>query len=123
MIEFFQAGGVPMWFVLLFGVASLVAAGAFAISPDPRKVEAVRALTWAAVFSIAAGIVADLAAVGSNVPAHPEWSVSPKIHLIVMQGFAESMTPGVLGFSLLALTWMVMAVGHRRLARELPAGA
>jgi hypothetical protein len=122
MIEFFQAGGVAMWFVLLFGVASLVAAGAFAVSPDPRKVEAVRALTGAAVFSIAAGIVADLAKVGSTVASHPEWSVSPKIHLIVMQGFAESMTPGVLGFSLLALTWMVMAVGHRRLARELPAG-
>lgn len=123
MIEFFQAGGVAMWFVLLFGALSLVAAAAFAARPDPRRIDAVRSLSVATVFSIAAGIVADLAAVGSKVPAHPEWSVSPKIHLIVMQGIAESMTPGVLGFSLLALTWMVMAVGHRRLARELPAGA
>jgi hypothetical protein len=27
----------------------------------------------------------------------------------------------VLGFTLLSLVWLVMAVGHRRLARELPA--
>ncbi len=123
MIEFFKAGGLPMWFILLFGLLSLLAAGAFAVRPDPRRVETVRSLSYATVFSIAAGIVADLATVGSKVPAHLEWSVSPKIHLIVMQGIAESLTPGVLGFSLLSLTWMLMAIGHRRLARELPAGS
>ncbi len=119
MLEFFQSGGTAMWFVAIFGLIALVAAIRFASAPDPRRVETVRSLTWATLFSIAAGIVAAIAAVGSKVPAHPEWSNSPKIHLIVMQGISESMAPGVLGFTLLSLVWMAMAVGHRRLAREL----
>jgi len=121
MIEFFQAGGWGMWFVLIFGVLTLGAALVFAFRPDTRRVAAIRDLTLATVFSTVAGIVSGFAAVGSKVPANPEWANSPKIHLIVMQGISESLTNGILGFTILALSWMVMAVGHRRLARELPA--
>jgi len=91
------------------------------VRPDPRRVDAIRSLTWATLFSVGAAIISGIAAVGSKVPANPEWANSPKIHLIVMEGISESMAGGVLGFSLLALVWMVMAVGQRRLARELPA--
>jgi hypothetical protein len=120
MLELFREGGWSMFFVLTFGCVSFVAAVVFAIRPDPRRVDVVRALTRATVFSIAAGIVANIAAVGSHVPANPEWANSPKVHLIVMQGISESMAPGILGFTLLSLAWLVMAVGHRRLGRELP---
>jgi hypothetical protein len=120
MSDFFRAGGFPMWFVLVFGLIALGAAAAFARRPDPRRVDAIKALTWATLFSVGAGIVADIAAVGSKVPQNPEWANSPKIHLVIMEGISESMSPGILGFALLSLTWMVMAVGHRRLAHELP---
>lgn len=120
MMDFMRAGGMAMWFVLLFGGISLGAAIRFAFGPDPRRVDAVRSLTWATLFSTCTSVVAGFAAVGSKVPARPEWANSPKIHLIVMEGISESLAGGVLGFSLLTLTWLVMAVGHRRLARELP---
>jgi hypothetical protein len=120
MLEFFREGGWAMFFVLAFGSLAFVAAVIFAVRPDPRRVDVVRDLTRATVFSIAAGMVADLARVGHKVPNVPEWANSPKIHLILLQGFAESMAPGVLGFTLLSLVWLVMAVGHRRLGRELP---
>lgn len=120
MLEMFKEGGWSMFFVVAFGAMAFVAAVVFAARPDPRRVEVVRSLTRATVFSIAAGIVADIAAVGHNVPANPEWANSPKIHLVLLQGIAESMAPGVLGFTLLSLVWLVMAVGHRRLGRELP---
>jgi predicted metal-binding membrane protein len=86
------------------------------MAPDPKRVEAVRSLTWATLFSIAASVVAGFSAVGSKIPANPEWAASPKIHLIIMEGISESLAGGILGFALLSLTWMVMAVGHRRLA-------
>lgn len=122
MLEFMRAGGIGMWFVLLFGGISLGAAIRFALGPDPRRVDAVRDLTFATLFSVGAAVVSGFAAVGSKVPARPEWANSPKVHLIVMEGISESLAGGVLGFALLSLTWMVMAVGHRRLARELPVG-
>lgn len=122
MLEFFRSGGWGMWFVLVFGGLSLAAALRFAVGPDPRRVDAVRDLTRATLFSIGAAIVSGFAAVGSHVPANPEWANSPKVHLIVMEGISESLAGGVLGFTMLSLTWMLMAIGHRRLGRELPVG-
>ena len=120
MQDFMMAGGVAMWFVLVFGLLALIAASLFARRPDARRVETVRSLSRATLFSVGAGIVADIAAVGSKVPANPEWANSPKLHLILLEGISESMAPGVLGFTLLSLVWLVMAVGHRRLAQQLP---
>ncbi len=79
MLEFMRVGGVGMWFVLAFGLLSLGSAARFSMSPDPKRVEAVRSLTWATLFSIAASVVAGFSAVGSKVPANPEWAASPKI--------------------------------------------
>jgi hypothetical protein len=120
MLQLFREGGWAMFFVLAFGSLAFIAAVVFAARPHPGRIDVVRALTRATVFSIAAGIVADVAAVCSHVPANPEWANSPKIHLILLQGLGESMAPGILGFTILSLVWLVMAVGHRRLGRELP---
>jgi hypothetical protein len=113
MIEFFRAGGFPMIFVLLFGALALAAAVRFALRPDALLVDAVRALSAATLLSVGSGTFSDIAAVCSKVPAR--WAHHPKIHLIVMQGIGESMSPGILGFSLLSVAWLVTAVGHRRL--------
>jgi hypothetical protein len=36
---------------------------------------------------------------------------------VLSQGFAESMSPGIVGFALLSLTWLVVSVGLRRIGR------
>ena len=118
MIEFFQAGGWSMIPVLLFGLLALGAAVRAAMRPNERWLGIVRALSASTVFAVMTGLAADIAAVCSQVPARPEWAESPRVHLIVMQGIAESMAPAVMGFTLLALAWLVAAASVRRIGAE-----
>lgn len=115
MMEFFAAGGWPMIVVLLFGALTLVGAAAFFRKPEERHIGMIRGLSVATVFAVLCGVCADLAAVFTKVPNNPEWAQSPDLPLIVMTGLGEALTPAILGFSLLALAWMVTAVGVRRL--------
>ncbi|HTV26008.1 MAG TPA: hypothetical protein VMG12_45230 [Polyangiaceae bacterium] len=117
---FILGGGPSIWFVMLFAGFTLAAAVAFMRRPDPRRADAVRSFTRATAFSILSSVCLNLAAVGSKVPANPEWANSPRLPLIVMEGISESLAPAILGFMLLSLSWTLMAVGHRRLARETP---
>ena len=116
MMEFFRAGGYSMFLVLLFGVLALGTAAFYAWRPQERYVGMVRALSAATVFAILSGIAANVAAVMSQVPANPEWAQSPDVHLIVMTGLGESCAPAIMGFTLLALAWLVTAAGVRRMA-------
>lgn len=117
-IEFMIEGGWSMWFVLALGLVSLATSASFLKRPSPRQGDIVRSFTRATVFSIGTGVSVNLAAVGAKVPANPEWANSPQIHLIVMQGIAEALAPASLGFTLLSLAWVVVAVGQRKAARE-----
>jgi len=122
MIEFFQAGGYSMFFILILGLVTLGAAAAFMRKPQAQDVGMIRGFSVATVFAVLSGIAADLAAVFTHVPNNPEFAQSPDMPLIVMTGLAESLTPAILGFSMLTLAWMVTAVGVRRLgASELAA--
>jgi hypothetical protein len=118
-IDFIRAGGMGMWVVLGLGAATLAVSVLFARKPDERRMALVRGLTTASVFSIATAVTSNLVTVGFQVPSHAEWSKSPDLHLIVMTGIAESLTPAVLGGAFLTLTWIVTAVGMRRLAERL----
>lgn len=115
MLDFFRAGGFGMWFVLLFGLIDLVVAGLFAARPERRRVGIIVALGAATLFSVGNAVASDLAAVCTHVPGNPEWANSPHVHLIIMQGIAESLTPAVLGCSLLTLVALAVSVGYRRL--------
>ncbi len=115
MVEFFQAGGFVMFFVLGFGALAIAAGVYFARSPDDRRLGLVRALSRTTLFSMLAGIATDFAAVFHNVPNHPEWLEGTSLPMVVMTGFAEALAPAILGFTLLALASLVTAVGMRRL--------
>ncbi len=116
MTDLIRDGGAPMWAILFFGLVNLGAALRFAYRPARARLPPIVALSLAVLFSIACGVMADIAAVGSKVPARPEWANSPKIHLVLLRGLAESMAPGILGFSALSLVALLCAVGLRRLA-------
>lgn len=109
-----QAGGFGIWIVLLFGVFALGTAIRFATRPEPRALRVLTALSWATVFAIFSAVSSNLAMVMWRVPQHPEWSKSPELPLIVMTGIGESLTPSILGFTLLGVTWLLVAVGYRR---------
>jgi hypothetical protein len=112
-MDFLRAGGVPMIVVILFSGATLIAAIRFALRPVARKLAGIRALTWASTFAVLSGTAANLAMVCWRVSHVPEWSAAPV--LPVLAGVGESLTLAILGFSVLATAWLLVAVGSRRL--------
>lgn len=117
-LHFMTEGGWGMWFVLTFGLISLGAATGFARRPRPEGEWAVRSFSRATTFSMVSTLCLDLAAVGSRVSNDPAFAQHPRIHLVVLEGIAESLAPVILGSTLLCFVWLVMAVGQRRLARQ-----
>lgn len=119
MMDFMRAGGFGMWVVLALGLATLVTAVLFARKPDERRMSMIRGLNKATVYSVLTAMATDIGAVMFKVPANPEWAHSPDVHLIVMTGIGESLTPAMLGGAFLTLTWLVTAIGMRRLSERL----
>lgn len=113
MSDLMRAGGMGMWFILAFGLATLVTAGLFIWKPSDARLGAIRGLSMATVFSILSGLCAAAAATLHHVAWDPRFADDRVAYL--MQGFSETMAPGILGFSLLALAWLTTAVGLRRL--------
>jgi hypothetical protein len=116
MLNLIREGGFVMVFVIGFGLTALVAAILFAVRPAQRKLPFVRGMSMATLFAVLSGICADLAAVAHAIPK--QFADDPKWYLVTILGFGESMAPGILGFTLLSLVWLVSAVGERRLARS-----
>ncbi len=114
MIRFFLAGGVPMLFVVVLGLLAVASSIPCARRPGPGPLAVVRALTAATVFSVLCATWTDLCAVFTRVPAHPEWTADSGLAPVLLTGLGEALTPGVVGFALLSVTWLLVAVGARR---------
>jgi hypothetical protein len=115
MLEFFKMGGFAMFFILLFGGLTLAAAVVLMFRPSARLVAMIRAMSVSTAFVSLAGFAAGLAMVCTKVPQTPEWANDPLVGLIILTGVGESLTNVILGFSLLAIAWLVTAVGVRRM--------
>ena len=109
MIDFFRAGGFPMWVVLALGAAALVSSFALLREADPRRLGVVRAFAWSTAFAAIGGTATDLIAVFHTLARHPELG-DDALH----QGLAEALSPLVLGANILSVAWLVVAVAVRR---------
>jgi hypothetical protein len=114
MMDFMRAGGFGMWLVLVLGLATLVNSVVFAVRPGDERMALVRAVSTATLYATLLGITSGIGAVMHKVPHNPEWAHSPDLQLIVMTGLGEALSNAVLGFALLALSWMAASVGMRR---------
>ncbi len=112
MLEFFQAGGMSMWFVLVFGALTLTSAIMFARAADPRRLATVRALTATTIFASTTGLLTNVLAVMRFVANDESLTDVPRV---VMQGLGESITTPILGFAFLTVTWLVVATALRRI--------
>ena len=117
MVQFFQEGGWGMWLVLALGAATLVTAILFARDPDERRMALLRGLTVACLFSVLTAVASNLAAVMHQVPQNPEFS--RELTRFTMIGIGESLAPVIMGSAFLTLSWIVAAVGMRRLGDRL----
>ena len=112
-----NGGVIPMMFILVFGLVGLVAAFYFAMRAERRSLGFIRSMMLAVLFATLAATAADLGATlyaATRAWDKPGEGPLEAAHMVV-EGFAESSSPGILGFSFLALTAMLTAVGRRRL--------
>jgi hypothetical protein len=113
MLGFMHQGGWAMWFILAVGVAALVNAVLYARRPEDRRIAVVRTLSTATVFITLSGVAAGFATTMHGVTSDPE--MRKELARFCMIGLAESLANAILGFTLLGLTWMIAALGARRL--------
>jgi len=114
MLTLFREGGFPMWFLLVFGGLLLVTSARFALRPDPPRLRLSLAVSAATLFTMFTAICAALATVGHQAPAylarHPEMTLAS----VLLQGIAESLSPAILGCTVLTLAALFIALGCYR---------
>jgi hypothetical protein len=88
-------GAFFVLFILVVGVAAVAVASSFAINPRERTLAVLRPLTASTAFATVSAVLAGIA-------------------MALKNGAAESAVPGVLGFALLAVAWLLAALGFRR---------
>lgn len=114
MQKFFEEGGFAMFFLLAFGVATLAAAAVYATRLSRVTLRITLALALATTFTTLTGICVDLAAVGHGAPAYVARHPGVPLAEAVLQGIAESLAPGVLGFTFVALAALITTLGLYR---------
>jgi hypothetical protein len=114
MKTLFMEGGAPMWFLLAFGIGMLILAVRFAIAPTAWALRAALGLASATFFTTVTGVCADFAAVGHNGPRFLKEHPGMELVEMLLQGMAESMSPAILGFTMLSLGAMIVTFGFYR---------
>lgn len=114
----FREGGFPMWFLLAFAALLLISGARFALRPDPPRLRLTLALGAATLFTMVTAISTALAMVGHQAPdylaRHPETTMV----VVILQGFAEAMSPAILGSTVLTLAALFIALGCYRQSLE-----
>ena len=113
MLQLMRNGGFPMFFILAFGLIALALAARFASRPAREHLALIRAMSSATLFATLTGTVADFGATFLAVSSD-QFRNDPAWHIMLVQGLGESMSPGILGFTLLSLTSLLLAVGASR---------
>lgn len=121
LFKLMHEGGFPMWFIVLFGGAALGTAVLYAKTLQLRYAALARGLSLAAGMATLAGTAAALGATFSALAGErfPEISIlKPNGPQMLLQGLAESMSPGIMGCALLALVALFYGVGSFRRSAE-----
>jgi hypothetical protein len=111
MVHFIRAGGYPIWIVIALTLPMLYLAVRFAISLDARRLAMLRALSWAQVFAVTSGVAANFIATLWNAG---RWPQADDRVVMILIGLGESLTPAVLGLSVLTVVWILITFGLRR---------
>lgn len=113
-IDAFTQAGVLAKLTLLVGFVPLLLSGAYVFYPSERTLALMRPLSLATIFAaicgLAAGLVAILLGVAATLPA--------PVHVPnVYTGLSEALVPVFVNFGLLAVAWLLVAVGMLRRPR------
>lgn len=112
MVTLIRNGGASMFVILVFGLVTLASAAYFAARPDARHEGFLKWMSRATLWSTLVGLSTDIAA----TCYHTVDIIEPNERArVVQEGIAESMSPCIVGFAMLALVALLAAVGRRRL--------
>jgi hypothetical protein len=114
MLTLIQEAGFPVWFVLAFGALTLLCCARYAAVPRPERLPLAGALGLTTLLSTITAIAADLATVGHQGPAFLARHPGTPVYELLLQGAAESLSPAILGFSILTLAALLCALGCYR---------
>ena len=104
-------GPVFALFILIVGLAAVVTAAGFAFRPQERTLAVLRPLSASTAFATVSAMLAGAAMALKN---GADGALSGEALTLLVAGLAESAVAGVLGFALLAVAWLLAAVGFRR---------
>ena len=91
----------------------LLVAVLYAARPTASRLELMRPLTIAAIFTAIAGLFLSIANSMLGITRH---ATDPNLTGYAAQVFAETTIPSFVSFSLLGAAWLVVAIGMRRQA-------
>jgi hypothetical protein len=104
-------GFVFVLFIVVVGVATVVAAAGFALRPQERTLAILRPLSASTAFVASSALLAGAAMALKN---GADGALSAEALRTLVAGLAEACVAGVLGFALLGVAWLLVAVGFRR---------
>jgi hypothetical protein len=118
MLQFFHEGGWGMFPILVVGLVVLFASTRYLIDGEPVRLRFVLALSLAQLALVVQATIADVAAVLNHLK-----HVTPDVRvLLLVAGLKECTRPALLGFGLLTLALILVAIGVYRVSqRELKA--
>ncbi len=112
--------GPFFWFVVIVGLATLGMAVSFALRPSERSLGILRPLCAATVFSSLAaflmGLANGLVFLSRSLERASDSAAAARIWPVFIAGMSESPAALVLGFAVLSVVWLLVAVGLRRQA-------
>jgi magnesium-transporting ATPase (P-type) len=107
-------------FATIVGLATLAAAIYFAFRPAERTLATLRPLCAATIFSSLAafflGIANGLVALNRALERATDPAASATVWRMFLGGLAEAPAALILGFAIVAVSWLLVAVGLRRQA-------
>jgi hypothetical protein len=105
-------------FVAIVGLAALAMAIRFAIRPTEHGLAVLRPLsattTFAALTAFLLGITNALVVVVGRLEAAADPAATAKAWQVFLAGLAEATVPLILAFAVLAVAWLLAAVGLRK---------
>lgn len=103
-----------MWFLLVFSGISLVCGARFALRPEAARLRQAIAMSVATLFTMLTCVCAALAMVGHHAPDYLAQHPNESLSSVLLQGAAESMSPAILGCTVLTLVALFVALGCYR---------
>ena len=108
----FRNGGWSMFAVVIFGLVALATAAFYAARPDAKHEGFVKWMSRATLWSNPRRHVLRFRHRLPGRVRDRRWEPRSRI---LLEGSAESLSPGIMGFVLLSLTALLTSVGRRRL--------